>query len=56
MHRLINALDQRVRPADFGGPRSAALEVLGRRDRRRMAAELLFTHRVRATESSGGYA
>jgi anti-sigma regulatory factor (Ser/Thr protein kinase) len=43
MHRLIQALDQRVRPAHLWGPRSAALEVLGRHGRRRTAAQLLFT-------------
>ncbi len=48
MHRLIHALNQRIRPADFWVPRSAALEALGRRDRRRMAEQLLFTfpHRI----------
>jgi anti-sigma regulatory factor (Ser/Thr protein kinase) len=31
MHRLIHALDQPIRPADFWGPRSAALEVSDQR-------------------------
>lgn len=40
MHRLIHTVDQPIRTAEFWGPRSAALEVLGRRNRRRMTAKV----------------
>lgn len=49
MHRLIHALVQQMRSADFWGPRSAALEVLGHYGRRRTAAKLLFACPYRIT-------